>query len=85
MQTQITKTYQLTPVRMAISKNAANNKYWRDYGEMRTLSSKGDMVRATNENTMEVLWKGKHWATSESSIPTAGPTTWENENKKVIG
>ena len=62
MQTQITKTYQLTALRMAISKNAANNKC----GEMRTLGSKWDVVRATNENTVEVLWKGKHWATSQS-------------------
>ena len=58
MSTQITKTYQLTPVRMALDKNAANNKCWRDCGEMSTLDSKGDVVRATNESTIEVPWKG---------------------------
>ena len=58
MQTQSTKTYQLTPARRAISINAANNKCWSDCGEMRTLDSKGDVVRATNENTKKVLWKG---------------------------
>ena len=79
MQTQITKTYQLTALRMAISKNAANNKC----GEMRTLGSKGDVVRATDENTVAVLWKGKHWATSQSVTPTAGPITWERENQKA--
>ena len=55
MQTQITRNYQLTAVGRAISENAANNKCRRDCGEMRTLSSKGDVVRATNENTKEVL------------------------------
>ena len=85
MQTEITNTYQLTAVRMAISKNAANNTCWRDCGEMCTLSSKGDVVRTITVNTMEVLWKGKHWATSESSIPSAEPITWENENQKVTG
>ena len=54
MQTQSTKTYQLTPARRAISINAANNKCWSDCGELRTLDSKRDVVRATNENTMEV-------------------------------
>ena len=77
MQTQITKTYQLTAARRAISINAANNKCWSDCGEMRTLDSKGDVVRATNENTKKVLWKGKHGATSQSITPTAGPITWE--------
>ena len=85
MQTQITKTYQLTAARRAISINAANNKCWRDCGEMRTLDSKGEVVRATNENTKKVLWKGKHGATSQSITPTAGPITWENENQKVTG
>ena len=85
MQTEVPKTYQPTAVRMAVSKNAANNKCWRDCGEMRTLGSKGHVVRATNENTMEVLWKGKHWATSPSITPTAGPVSWENENQKVTG
>ena len=55
MQTQIRKTYQLTAVRMVISKDAANNKCLRDCGEMRTLGSKGDVVGATNENKMQVL------------------------------
>ena len=48
---------------MAINKNAANNKCWRDCGQMRTLDSKGDVVRATNESTIEVPWKGQRWAT----------------------
>ena len=82
MQIQTTKTYQLTPVRTAISKNSANSKYWRGCGEMCTLSGKWDVVRATSENTMEVPWKGKHWATSQWNLPTAGPITWENENQK---
>ena len=60
MQIQITKTYQVTPVRMASGKNSANNECWRGCGEMRTLGAKWDVVRATNENRMEVLWKGKH-------------------------
>ena len=49
---------------------------------MRTLDSKGDVVRAPNENTKKVLTKGKHGATSQSITPTAGPITWENENQK---
>ena len=84
-QTQITKTSRLTAVRKAISKNAASNKCWRDRGAMRTLRSKGDVVRATNENTLEVLWEGKHWASSQSITPTAGPIPWENENQRVTG
>ena len=55
MQTQITKTDELTPARRAISINAANSKCWSDCGEMRTLDSKGDVVRATKENTKKVL------------------------------
>ena len=85
MQTQITKTYQITAVRMAISKNGANNKCWSDCGEMHTLGSKGDVVKVTNKNTLEVLWKSKHWVTSPSITPTAGPITRENENQKVTG
>ena len=41
MHTHITKTYQLRAVRMAIRKNAAKNKWWRECGEMRTLGCKG--------------------------------------------
>ena len=82
MQTQITKTYQRTAARRAISKNAANNKCWSDCGEMRTLDSKGDVVRATHENTKKVLWKGKHGATSQSITPTAGLITWEKWESK---
>ena len=85
MQTQITKTYQLTAVRMAISKNASKNKCWMDCGGTRTLGSKGDVVRATNENTMKVPWKGKHGATRRSVIHTAGPISRENENQNVTG
>ena len=43
------------------------------------------MVRATNENKMEVPWKGKHWATMQSSIHTAGLITWEDEHQKDTG
>ena len=62
-----------------------NNKCWSDCGEMRTLGSKGDVVKVTNKNTLEVLWKSKHWVTSPSITPTAGPITRENENQKVTG
>ena len=82
MQIQITQTYQLTPVRMAMSKHSKNNKCWMRCGKMRTLGVNWDVARSTNENTMQVLWKGKHWATSQWIIPTVGPITWENENQK---
>ena len=54
MQIQITKTYQLTPVRMAMCKNSVNKKSSRGCGEMRTPGAKWDEGRDTNENTMEV-------------------------------
>ena len=46
MHSHITKTYQLTAVRMAIRKNAAKNKWWRECGEMRTLGCKGGHVKS---------------------------------------
>ena len=49
---------------------------------MRTLGVNWDVLRATNENTMEVLWKGKRSATSQWIVPTAGPITWGDENQK---
>ena len=40
------KTYPPTAVRMAIRKNAAKNKRWREGGEMRTLGCKGGHVKS---------------------------------------
>ena len=37
MQTKTTVRYYLTPVRMAVIKKSANNKYWRGCGEKGTL------------------------------------------------
>ena len=82
MQTQILKTYQLTPVRMVMSKQSASNKCWRGCGKTRTLGVNWDVVRAANEHTMQALWKGKHSATNQWIIDPVGPITRENENQK---
>lgn len=43
-------TYSLTPIRMAtIRKNKNKNKYWRGYGETRTLASVGGIVKWCNQ------------------------------------
>ena len=84
MQTKITISCHLTPVRMDFIKKSTNNKCWRGCEEKGTLLHCWWECKLIQPLWRAVFLKKKKRTTIQPSNPTTGHIPWQNHNSKWV-